>query len=178
MNLGLFDELMKKKPEQQQSEWWIFLEICEAYLKKHEIKNPIIVELGIYDNRQKSFWEKLLMVEHIGIDISSRRSVPDILGNTHDPKTLKMLKEKLKGRLINILFIDASHNYESIKKDFELYSPLCSDIIAFHDTKLRKREVGKFWDEMKIKHKDFLFLSIYQHRKSRIQMGIGVMIIT
>ena len=176
MNLELFDELMKKKPEQQQSEWWIFLETCEACLIKHKIRNPIVVELGIYDNRQKPFWEKLLEAEHIGIDTSSRRSIPDIHGDTHDPKIMEALKKKLRGRPINILFIDACHNYEDIKKDFELYSPLCSDIIAFHDTELRKRGVGKFWDELKMKHKDFLFLSIYQYRKSKIQMGIGVMI--
>lgn len=176
MNLELFDELMKKKPEQQKSEWWIFLEICEVYLRKHKIKNPIVVELGIYGNRQKPFWEKLLGAKHIGIDVSGRLSIPDILGNTHDPKTMKILRKELRGRPINILFIDASHNYEDVKRDFELYLPLCSDIIAFHDTKLRKRGVGKFWDELKTKHKDFLFLSIYQHRESRIQMGIGMMI--
>ena len=176
MNIELFDELMKKPPEQQHSEWWIFLEICEAYLKKHELKNTIVVELGIYNNKQKSFWEKLIGAEHIGIDVSSKRSIPNILGGTHNPKTMEMLKKKIRGRPINILFIDACHNYDGIKKDFELYSPLCSGIIAFHDTKLRKRGVGKFWDELKTKHKDFLFLSIYQHRESRIQMGIGMMI--
>ena len=176
MNLKLYDGLMREKPEQQESEWWIFLEICEAHLKKHEIKNPIVVELGIYNNGQKSFWEKLLGAEHIGIDKKVRRCDPDIRGNTHDPKTMEALKKKLRERPINILFIDASHNYDDIKKDFEMYSPLCSDIIAFHDTKLRKRGVGKFWDELKTKHRDFLFLSIYQHRENRVQMGIGMII--
>lgn len=174
MNTELFNELMKEPPEQQHSEWWVFLGICDMYLKRHKIKNPVVVELGIYSNKQKVFYEQLLGAEHIGINLPHRRLFPDITGDTHNPRTLESLKKKLEGRSINILFIDADHEYESVKEDFEMYSPLCSDIIAFHDLELRKRGVRKFWDELKGKHKDFLFLSIYQHRDSRIQMGTGI----
>ncbi len=192
MNLKLFNELMRKSPSQKRPEWLMFLEICEIYLKKHEIKNPIVVELGIWRNRQERFYEQLLGAWHISIDISRRRNDPDILGDTHDPKTMEALKERLGGKSINILFVDASHCYESVKKDFELYSPLCTDVVAFHDIntnryeKTKKREVWRFWDELKASAyagkeecKDFLFLSICQHRRGvgdRGQMGIGVII--
>jgi len=165
----------------------MFLEICDMYLKKHGIKNPVAVELGVWKNRQKKFYEQILGAEHIGIDFSNTRSTPDIIGNTHAPETMKALKEKLNGRPINILFIDASHFYKNVSKDFKLYSPLCSDIIAFHDVescrylnKRPKMQVWKFWDDLKAKaakgakeYKDMLFLSIY---KGASNMGIGMMI--
>lgn len=187
MNLELFNELWKRRPSQHRPEFQIFLEICEMYLKKHRIEKPIVVELGIYRNWQKKFYEQLLGAEHMGVDITNRRSAPDVYGNTHDPKTLEALKEKLKGRPINILFIDACHLYEDVKKDFEMYSPLCDGIIALHDAEIgrwkgRKSErfqVWRFWDELKTSvhtgiegYIDFLFFSI----KHGAGPGIGVVI--
>ena len=185
MNLELFSKLMVKRnePRQRLHTWKMFLQICEVYLKECEIKNPVIVELGVMRNRQKQFYEQLLNAYHIGIDISDAKGTPDILGNTHDPYTLKLLKEKLKGRKINILFIDASHKYDSVKKDFEIYSPLCDGIIVLDDINLsrhrsRKRKrhgVWLFWDELRLSenYDDYLFLSIGQYRDSS---GLGMMI--
>ena len=190
MNLELFNNLMKEQPVQHGSEWLIFLEICEIYLKKHKVENPIVVELGTYNNYQKIFYEQLLRAEHIGIDVKQKRH-PDILGNTHDPKTLEILKEKLNERPINILFIDANHRYEHVKGDFEIYSPLCTDIVAIHDIETRRYEnsrkisVWRFWDELKEKSftvkgelENFLFLSIHQHcfDGNKWEMGIGMII--
>lgn len=148
-------------PKQHPPEWQTFLEICEMYLRKHRIKDPVVVELGTWRGQQKKFYEQLLGAHHIGIDITDNQSAPDIHGNTHDPKTLKALEEKLEDRAINILFIDASHQYKNIKRDFEIYSPLCHDIIAIHDIELgryqseRTRGVWKFWDELRLKtHKE------------------------
>jgi len=190
MNLELFNELMKDGPEQHLPEWQMFLEVCEIYLKKHKIKNPIVVELGIWENKQKKFYEQLLGAEYIGIDVRIRRPVPNIIGDTHDPKTLNALIKKLNGRPINILFIDANHRYEHVKADFEMYSPLCTDIVALHDIETRRYEnsrkvsVWRFWDELKTdelktmanedkeEHKD-LFLSIDGRRN---YMGIGMII--
>lgn len=193
MNLGLYNELMKQGgPNQYPPEWLMFLEICDTYLKKHKIKNPTVVELGIYKNKQKKFYEQLFGAKHIGIDSSIRRSIPDIRGFTEDPKTMETLKKKLRGRPINILFIDASHRYEYVRRDFELYSPLCSDIIAFHDIESGRyvakkgHDVWKFWNELKEtsytetgKYENFLFISIRQCRLKRgkvIRIGVGMMI--
>jgi len=178
MNLDLFNKLWAQgRPSQHSGEWRIFLELCESYLKKHEIRNPIVVELGLFANTQKRFYEQLLGAEHIGIDRKARRCVPDIRGNTHSLETLGALKKKLRGRPMNILYIDASHTYESVKKDFEMYSPLCDGIIALHDTNLGRgktietRQVWRFWDELKIKEcENFSFTSIER------EMGTGVMI--
>lgn len=177
MNLELFNKLMELPLSQDLYEWRTFLEFCESYLKEHKIENPIAVEIGIWRGGQKRFWEELLGVQHIGID-SARKSNPDIHGNSHDPHTVEALKAKLGEKPINILFIDASHWYENVKKDFEIYSPLCSGIIAFHDINYGRyrnrrpnREVWKFWDELKAdpSMKNFLFDSIEKEK------GIGIM---
>ena len=178
MNLELFDKLMELPVVQNRYEWKTFLEFCESYLKKHKIKNPIVVELGTWRNGQKQFYKQLLGAHHIGID-SSRRSKADIFGFTHDPRTLEILKTKLGGKSINILFIDGSHWYKDVKKDFEVYSPLCNGIIAFHDInhgrswkKDASRETWKFWDKLKVDSsmKNYLFFSIEE------LTGIGVMV--
>ena len=193
MNLNLYEYMMNyRAPNQQPSEWLMFLETCSSYLEKHRIKEVIAVELGIARNYQKVFYENLFQAEHIGININGKYCTPDIMGDTHDPETLRKLKEKLKGRPINILFIDASHRYEDVKKDFEMYSPLCTDIVAIHDIELErygnqeKKTAWKFWDELKETaftelggSERFTFLSICRRSFKKVNlgcMGIGVVI--
>ena len=90
MNLKRFNELNQEQPPSQHPpEFQMFLEICEMYLEKHAIKKPVVVELGTRLNRQKKYWVELFDAEHIGIDASTRHSMPEIVGNTHDPETRK-----------------------------------------------------------------------------------------
>lgn len=192
MDLELFNKMMKagSNPSQHSPEWWAFLEFCESYLKKHKIEHPIVVELGSWRGRARKFYEVFLNAEYIGIDWSSRR-MPDILGDTRDSETLRKLKDKLKGRSINILFIDASHVYENVKSDYETYGPLCSDIIALHDIELgrhqniRTRTVWKFWDELKDRiyngeegYENLLILSMHHYKGTgdKSQPGTGVVV--
>lgn len=192
MNLAVFEEFMKFRPAQNPPEWKMYLEFCEMYLTRRGIQNPLVVELGILHSNQKKFYEQILGATYIGIDIKDDRSRPDILGDTHHRRTLRALKDKLAGREIDILFIDAGHSYDAVKQDFEMYSPLCSGIVAFHDIetgregRMRRNQVWKFWDELKEvsyielgKYEDFMFISIrqcrFQKKRSR-RMGIGLMI--
>ena len=176
MNLELFNKLFEDRQSQRKSEWREFLELCERYLKNNIIVNPIAVELGTWNNKQKKFYEQLLGAKHIGINFRKKRGMPDIYGNTHDPKTIAKLKEMLNGQQINVLFIDASHLYEDVKKDYELYSPLCSDIVALHDINTHRHEKGKeygvwkFWEELKAKE-NYSFIEISGKKN---HMGIGI----
>ena len=90
MDEKLFNLFMRPKgrPSQYWPEWEMCLQICDIYLKKHEIKRPIVVELGAQRNRQKKFWEQLFGAYHISIDRSKAAGICDITGNTHDPKTM------------------------------------------------------------------------------------------
>jgi len=149
MNLKLFNKLMEIPPLQTRDEWWIFLEICDFYLKERKIKNPIVMELGSWKGRQKPFYEQLFGATYISIDRSKKGYGPEIQGLTSDPRTLERLKERLAGRQINILFIDADHHYEAVKSDFDMYAPLCDDIVAFHD--VNYPSIMRLWNELKAK---------------------------
>ena len=191
INLKLYNKLMVpgSAPRLRSSEWLTFLELCDLHLNTHGIRNPVVVELGLFKGNQKKFYEQLLGAKHIGININSKHTTPDIIGDTHDPGTLATLKGRLGERAINILFIDASHTYDSVKQDYEMYAPLVSDIVAFHDLETgrykNKRNDGawKFWEELRTTRyaelKNVLFISIHERhldeRKTRA-LGIGMII--
>ncbi|KSW10801.1 methyltransferase [Pyrodictium occultum] len=83
-------------------------------------------------------------------------------GDSHSQATLMEVKRILRGRKLDVLFIDGDHTYEGVKKDFEMYSPLVKKggIIAFHDIVPHLPETGcevnKFWNEIKNNYKYLL----------------------
>ena len=86
--------------------------------------------------------------------------------NSHSDNALKQLKNILRGRKIDFLFIDGDHTYQGVKKDFTIYKEMVKKggIIAFHDivpSSLREMgsiEVDLFWKEIKqnYSHKEFI----------------------
>lgn len=168
MNTKIFNNLMKEPGmKQEPSEWKIFLEFCSMYLKAHRIKNPVVVELGV--GNQKNFWKQLFDAKYTNIS------------DTRDPHRMKALKTKLKKGLIDILFIDGSHTYDDVRKDFILYAPLCKGIVAlqaietFRFKGRKSAQVWKFWDELKAEtHKGVI--TIFHRRTRGCQRGIGIII--
>jgi len=79
--------------------------------------------------------------------------------NSHNPKTLDEVKGILGDEKLDLLFIDADHTYEGVRKDFEMYAPLVrkGGIVAFHDICEHPSETGcevnKFWNEIKQRYK-------------------------
>ena len=75
--------------------------------------------------------------------------------DSHDRKTLGIVRDLLGNRLLDFLFIDGDHTYEGVKMDYEMYSPLVrpGGIIAFHDIVEHPRHlnvgVPRFWQELK-----------------------------
>jgi predicted O-methyltransferase YrrM len=75
--------------------------------------------------------------------------------DSHKKKTVRELKQKLKGQEIDLLFIDGDHTYNGVKKDFQLYAPFVkrNGLIVFHDIlyhpKIPECKVNKFWNELK-----------------------------
>lgn len=163
------------KPCQNIFEWQLFLEFVETYFKNRNIGNPIIVELGTGENKQKRFYEGFLRAEYIGVDISDKQSTPDILGSTLDESTLNKLKELLNGRMINLLFIDSYHVYDHVKREYEMYSPFVKNIVAFHDIMTEQVTVKDFWNELYSEEK-YTKLTFYKKQSHPYQFGIGIIV--
>jgi hypothetical protein len=178
VNLQAFDKL--PTPWQNEYEWLAFLMFCESYFKSRQIDHPLVVELGVYENRQQPFYLKFLEAKYIGIDASNEYTEPDILGDTHAPETIDKLKAKLTGNAIDLLYIDASHEYDAIHMDYELYNPLVKQgLIALHDLYSYPNSVGKFWKELiEASRNDRVvtFLEIKNWASPTHAMGIGVII--
>jgi len=85
---------------------------------------------------------------------SQRQKIHLIQADSHDPFTIKAVKDILCDRKIDFLFVDGDHSYEGVKKDFQMYSKLVKHdgIMAFHDIVLHPPETGcevnNFWLEV------------------------------
>jgi len=78
-----------------------------------------------------------------------------VRGDSHNPQTHDRVKKLLRGRGVDLLFIDGDHSHEGVQSDYRLYGPLVrpSGIIAFHDIVPAPYESGvgvpMFWQELK-----------------------------
>jgi predicted O-methyltransferase YrrM len=79
--------------------------------------------------------------------------------DSQDVATRDEVAELLDDHPIDFLMIDGDHQYEGVRRDFELYSPLVapSGLVAFHDILPHPRqplcEVHVFWNEVKSRYR-------------------------
>jgi cephalosporin hydroxylase len=91
------------------------------------------------------------------------QTITCVEADSHDPATVRRLRELLSGEKLDFLFIDGDHSYNGAAQDFEMYAPLVHSggLIGFHDivpdfrtrfgapTKSDVGEVPRFWAELK-----------------------------
>jgi predicted O-methyltransferase YrrM len=84
-----------------------------------------------------------------------RQTIHPILGDSHSVGTLARVQDLLGGGSVDFLFVDGDHEYEGVRKDFNLYAALVrpGGLIAFHDIVPGDEElvggVPRFWEELK-----------------------------
>ena len=104
------------------------------------------------------------------------QTIYPILGNSHSPETFARVQQLLGGRPVDFLFVDGDHDYEGVRKDYDLYGPLVrpGGLIAFHDIVPGDDElvggVPKFWQEFKRSHQATELVESWDQRA----YGIGV----
>lgn len=95
-----------------------------------------------------------------------KQQVHILQANSHEQKTVELIRQKLNGASLDFLFIDGDHSLEGVKADFEMYSPLVrpGGIIGFHDimpdyksskgidTGRKAGDVPAFWASIKSRY--------------------------
>jgi hypothetical protein len=186
MNFMRFNELMTEfgpKLGQHFMEWQLFLEFACGYFKARRVEAPVVVEIGTMRNVQKHFYRELLGAEHIGIDPAGNA---DIVGRSQAPETRLKLVTMLRGRPIDLLFIDGDHTYRAVKADYEIYSPLTRHIVALHDishpwSPKIPEETMRLWSEIQAAERTRAMVSVRCWNAATTgisagrQMGIGIL---
>jgi predicted O-methyltransferase YrrM len=123
--------------------------------------DALIVSVDLPADRFRGDWEA---IKRLRAYAQAEQSLQFIRTNSHHPDTRAAVAEKLRGRAVDLLFIDGDHSYLGVKKDFEMYAPFVrrGGIVLFHDIlphpKVPACAVDRLWNEIKVhfKHREFV----------------------
>ena len=170
-----------------------FIELIDRLSK---MESAITIEIGTYMRGTLIGWSRITKDLLISIDIpqgyNHRRqnlyqslnypnSNPEIITlqeNSQAVSTVDKVRQILQDKQVDILFIDGDHQYEGVKRDFELWSPLVRSggVIVFHDiVKCDANNYGVhiLWEELKSLHRTEEIVADY----TRQAFGIGLVYI-
>lgn len=151
------------------------LEILLPLVEK--LKPKAILEIGTYKGGSATMWKnKFKPKVLITVDIERLAKLKNCNYLTglpsQDPRVFEQISNILGGREIDLLFIDGDHNYEAVKRDFEIFEPLVrpGGMIVFHDILYRydDGDVPKLWKEIK---RNYNYIEIAQNHDTT---GVGV----
>jgi len=157
-----YTELFAKvKPHQKEEELRILLE----FLERFKIDNAVEIGTGV-GGTAVMFKQKipsLVSIDISHIDEASQKAkeygFTYVVADSKKQETKDSVLKLLGTEKIDFLFIDGSHTYEDVKKDYELWSPNAS-VIGFHDivwncgkTGMSTATVWKYWNELREEHK-------------------------
>lgn len=135
--------------------WWIEQNPHElATFLNNLVGVKKVLEIGTAQGGLYRFFRDKMGWDVYVIDISPPKPVHTkekyYQGNSHSEEAVEWAKSRGP---FDLVFIDADHKYESVDKDYHLYTPLASSYVAFHDICGDRDCHGskKHWDELKQK---------------------------
>jgi predicted O-methyltransferase YrrM len=131
-------------------------EIWEIASRVQEL-NPCtrILEIGVQSGKSLRIWEAVAdsQATLVGVDLGDNTSEQYfekrpavVVGDSRSSETLDKVKALLP--VVDFLFIDGDHAYESVSSDFRMYSPLVRSggLVGFHDINID--EVALFFNSV------------------------------
>jgi cephalosporin hydroxylase len=160
--------IVKKAMDLKASQYPIELRMLLAFVKS--LNPSVVMEIGTHYGG--TLWALSQVMSPDGmmvsldypmekVDLAKRkammgsRCVKWIKANSHDVSTPPLVEDALGGKSVDFLFIDGGHLYESVRMDFEMYSPFVKvgGWIGFHDINVNPNDdfidVNPFWMELK-----------------------------
>lgn len=169
-------------------------ELCDLiiFLKKYEKKNKLklesFLEIGFSHGITNTILNKFfnfstnVAVDILGAHLNGTTLLANLrfknlilfCSDTSSKKTIQSVQELGP---YNIIFIDADHKYESVKKDYLNYMDFLSKkgLIIMHDIFLPNSGSKKFWNELKRKNKSKIIFKEIICKKYPFKYGIGVL---
>ena len=106
----------------------------------------------------------------------SKCQVVTLQGNSHEPAFKTAVKDVLKGRLVDFLFLDGDHTEKGVEQDFNDYIEFVrpGGLVAFHDIVENQpyptNQVYYFWSRIKNNYES----TEYINNPKQCGFGIGV----
>ena len=162
-------------------------------LKKHEINNNFriknFLDVGFSSGQNNSVLNKFFNFENIvALDnFSSHINTDALFANLQHKNLTLAIGDSTSSRIIDIvnklgnydlIFIDANHTYEYVKKDFENFKPFLEKggVIGFHDVDCPDwKGVNKFWKELEATGE--YNMQSFIEKGYKLQYGIGMLTI-
>ena len=154
---------------------------------KVKMLNPTaILEIGVESGGTMKVWEQLLKQDKnsilIGIDLSpniqwditkSNVSVTVIKGDAHTTEVLQQVKEILKNRKFDFIFIDSEHTPRAARLETETYQQFLSPLgfIGYHDI----GDIGAYLETLDPKRLErYRKLPPYSDFGEKCTIGVGI----
>lgn len=162
-------------------------------LKKHEINNNFriknFLDVGFSSGQNNSVLNKFFNFENIvALDnFSSHINTDALFANLQHKNLTLAIGDSTSSRIIDIvnklgnydlIFIDANHTYEYVKKDFENFKPFLEKggVIGFHDVDCPDwKGINKFWKELEATGE--YNMQSFIEKGYKLQYGIGMLTI-